>query len=256
MHTQTQHKLIYHALSGDCRSIWAIFAEKKVHLDLVQIEPWNPPAELIALNPAGEIPVLIGRAKPMEGMEGDSGGGDRTESHSETDGEPEGEISAIVGFMPILEYLEEIYPSPRLLPPNPLERAEMRRLCAWFSDKFTREVTEYLTGEKLIKRLSRAGTPQSDRLRAGKANLGQHMRYVNALCESRKWLGGEAMSFADLTAAAHLSVLDYSGDVPWDSFPEAKLWYARIKSRPCFRGILGERLAGIPPVEHYDNLDF
>ena len=231
-----QYKLIYHTLSGICRAIWAAFAEKKLDLELAVIEPWNPPKELLMLNPAGEIPVLIGRVDPK--------------------GAEDSDIAAIIGFMPILEYLEETYPSPKLLPSHPIERAEVRRLCTWFSDKFTREVTDYLTGEKLIKRLSRAGTPQSDRLRAGKGNLAQHMGYVNGLCETRNWLAGEAMSFADLTAAAHLSVLDYSGDVPWDSFPEAKLWYARVKSRPCFRNLLAERLAGIPPVDHYDNLDF
>jgi glutathione S-transferase len=36
----------------------------------------------------------------------------------------------------------------------------------------------------------------------------------------------------------------------------AKTWYARVKSRPSFRPLLAETLAGIPPSETYANLDF
>jgi glutathione S-transferase len=51
-------------------------------------------------------------------------------------------------------------------------------------------------------------------------------------------------------------VLDYLGDVPWEKHPEAKLWYARIKSRPSFRPLLQDRLSGLRPAAHYDDLDF
>ena len=46
------------------------------------------------------------------------------------------------------------------------------------------------------------------------------------------------------------------GDVPWDKHPTAKVWYAKIKSRPSFRPLLADRLPSIRPVSHYDDLDF
>ena len=58
------------------------------------------------------------------------------------------------------------------------------------------------------------------------------------------------------TAAAHLSVLDYQGDVDWSTSPAARDWYARIKSRPCFRPLLSDRVPGFTPPEHYADLDF
>jgi glutathione S-transferase len=64
------------------------------------------------------------------------------------------------------------------------------------------------------------------------------------------------MSYADLAAATHLSAADYLGDVPWNESEIAKNWYARVKSRPSFRQLLTETLAGIPPSETYANLDF
>ena len=64
------------------------------------------------------------------------------------------------------------------------------------------------------------------------------------------------MSLGDMTAAAHLSVIDYIGEAPWDSFKNVRTWYMKIKSRPCFRPLLGDRMPGLPPSAHYHDLDF
>src|SRR5438477_329926 len=67
---------------------------------------------------------------------------------------------------------------------------------------------------------------------------------------------GARLTYADLAAAAHLSAIDYLGDVPWNEDETAKTWYARIKSRPSFRPILAEWLAGVPASPTYVDLDF
>ena len=72
----------------------------------------------------------------------------------------------------------------------------------------------------------------------------------------RTWLAGDHLTYADLAAAAHLSCADYLGDVPWNESETAKDWYARIKSRLAFRALLADRVPGIAPAEHYENLDF
>jgi glutathione S-transferase len=82
------------------------------------------------------------------------------------------------------------------------------------------------------------------------------LAYVGWLVRTRDWLAGRRMSYADLAAAAHLSAADYLGDVPWNEDEAAKAWYARIKSRPSFRPMLAETLAGIPPSQTYADLDF
>ena len=56
--------------------------------------------------------------------------------------------------------------------------------------------------------------------------------------------------------AAHLSVIDYFGDIPWGDFPGVRTWYMKLKSRPCFRPLLADRWPGLAPAPHYDNLDF
>ena len=135
------------------------------------------------------------------------------------------------------------------------ERIETRRLHAWFDGKFASEVTRNLAGEKHMKRLMGRGEPDAGALRAGYTNLKFHMDYIGWLAETRKWLAGSTLSIADFAAAAHLSVLDFIGDVDWSASPPAKEWYARVKSRPCFRAILADRVSGVPPPAHYADLD-
>ena len=156
----------------------------------------------------------------------------------------------------ICEYLDEAYPDTTLLGTTLGERVEVRRVVAWFDGKFDREVTRKLNGEKYFKRLAQIGHPDAAALRAGYADLREHLQYLGWLAETRKWLAGSTLSLADLTAAAHLPVLDYQGDVDWSVSPAARDWYARLKSRPSFRPLLGERVAGFTPPAHYADLDF
>jgi glutathione S-transferase len=136
------------------------------------------------------------------------------------------------------------------------ERVEVRRLVAWFDGIFANDVTRPLYGEKLFKRLSGRGNPDAAALRAGYANLRGHMEYLGWLAETRRCVAGAELTLADFTAAAHVSVLDFIGDIDWAKFPPAKEWYVRIKSRPSFRSLLSDRIAGMTPPGHYAELDF
>ncbi len=219
---------LYHLiLSPFCRKVRVILGEKGVTFELVAEKVWRRRPEFLALNPAAQVPVLV-----------------------LDDGTAIAESSAI------LEYLEETYPQPNLMGGDPRGRAEVRRLVAWFDLKFYREVTRNLTGEKVQKRFLGRGEPSSEAIRAGHANLPVHLEYIAWLTERRNWLAGDLFSAADIAAAAHLSTLDYIGDVPWDKFPPAKDWYARIKSRPSFRALLADHIPGLSPPRHYADLDF
>jgi glutathione S-transferase len=221
-------RVLYHLwLSPFARKIRLALREKDLDFVLKVEKIWERRTEFLALNPAGEVPVLI---------------------------EPEGLVLA--DATAIAEYLEEIYHDKLLLGATPIERAETRRLVSWFDVKMNREVTENLVGEKVFKRLFGYGQPDSGAIRAGKANIGYHLDYIGYLAERRRWLAGDHFSLADITAAAHLSCLDYIGDVPWTDHDPAKEWYARIKSRPSFRPLLADQVPGLHPPAHYADLDF
>lgn len=214
-------------LSPYCRKIRVVLAVKELEFEMRVEKVWERRAEFLAMNPAGSVPVLV-----------------------EDDG------SVIADHHAIVEYLEEVYPVEPLIGTTPAARAEVRRLVGWFDDKFAREVTGNLVDEKIMKRFLGLGQPNSAAIRAGQANIHHHLTYIGWLCERRNWLAGEAFSLADVAAAAHLSTVDYVGDVPWDEHPAAKEWYARVKSRPAFRPLLADRIPGCPPPAHYADLDF
>lgn len=214
-------------LSPYCRKIRVVMAIKGLEFEMRVEKVWERRPEFLAMNPAGSVPVLV-----------------------EEDG------AVLSDHHAIAEYLEEVYPDEPLIGATPAARAEVRRLVGWFDDKFGREVTGNLVDEKIMKRFLGLGQPNSAAIRAGQANIHHHLAYVGWLCERRNWLAGEAFSLADIAAAAHLSTVDYVGDVPWDDHPATKEWYARVKSRPAFRPLLADRIPGCPPPKHYADLDF
>jgi glutathione S-transferase len=95
-----------------------------------------------------------------------------------------------------------------------------------------------------------------DVVRVARANIRHHMRYIGYLMNTRNWLAGDRLTYADFAAAAHISCADYLGDAPWEEDEAAKHWYQRIKSRPAFRQLLAYRAPGLTPGRFYAELDF
>ncbi len=223
----TQTARLYHVpLSPFCRKVRLCLAEKRVEVELTEERYWLQETDFLRRNPAGKVPVL------------------------RMDGKMLAESTAIC------ELLDEIYPDPPLIPGKPMARYETRRLVAWFDDKFHNEVTANLLYERVNKKITGQGFPESSRVKAGSKAIKYHIDYMEYLLERRKWLAGDVMTLADFSAAAHFSALDYISDVDWTRSAAVKDWYAKIKSRPCFRNILADQVPGFPPPAHYADLDF
>ncbi len=220
-------RLLYHLpLSPYARKVRLVLTEKRLPFELRVEKPWDRRPDYLGINPSGTVPALLDNDLAI----------------------PDSSV--------ICEYLDEAYPDTPLLGRTLAERVEVRRLVAWLDGQFAQEVTRHLYGEKIIKRMSGAGQPNASALRVGFLNLKTHLAYIGWLAETRKWLGGSAISLADMAAAAHLSTLDFCGDVDWSVSQPARDWYARMKSRPSFRAILADRVPGVIPPEHYADLDF
>ncbi|HEY1880284.1 MAG TPA: glutathione S-transferase family protein [Caulobacteraceae bacterium] len=213
------------------RQVRLSLGEKRINFVEEIVRYWEQPKQFFELNPSGLTPVLV-----EQGSSGDP--------------------LIIREARAILEHLESETTGYDLLGSTPADRAETRRLMQWFDRKFDNEVNSYLLREKLEKRLLKLGAPDLYSLRTGREALRTHLVYFEKLLQARDWLGGRRLSLADFAAAAHLSVLDYFGDVPWRDFGQMKTWYMKIKSRPAFRPILLDRWPGLPPSTHYDDLDF
>lgn len=223
-------RLLQHRLDPASRLARLMFAEYGVAVDLDDIKPWARDAHLLELNPAGTVPIMIDEGQPNA-----------------------------VGVLAVVHAIEDRYTPAAvagLFPALPKDRAEMWRLCEWVLIKLNDEVTRYVVEEKILKRDRPGATPDPAILRVAKANLTEHLLYFNWLFATRHWIVGEVMTLADFALAAHLSCLDYLGDVAWETAPEVRQWYARIKSRPAFRTLLNDRVGGMPPHAGYADLDF
>lgn len=223
-------RMLQHRLDPASRLARLMCAEYGVPLDLEDIKPWMRDPKLLELNPAATVPILIDDAEPPA-----------------------------IGVLAVIHAIEDRY-SPSaivgLFPAQGRERAEMWRLTEWVLMKLNDEVTRYIIEEKIVKRDQRGATPDPSVLRVAKANFVEHMLYFNWLFATRQWLAGGTMTLADFALAAHLSALDYLGDVDWETSVETRNWYSRIKSRPAFRTLLNDRVGGMPPHTGYADLDF
>ncbi len=218
---------LYHLpLSPFCRKVRLVLAEKKIEVELIEERYWEQDADFLRRNPAGKVPVL-----KLDGL-------------------------TMAESTPICEYIEETRPEPPLMPKGAKARYEVRRLVSWFDDKFHREVTANLLYERVNKKLSGEGYPDSRNIKTGAQRIKFHLDYMGWLLDHRRWLAGDVMTLADFAAAAHVSALDYISDVDWNRNANVKDWYAKIKSRPAFRSILADHVSGFPPPRHYADLDF
>lgn len=228
-------RLFHHPMSAASRYARLIMGEYGQNTEFVEEKSWVRRPEFLRLNPAGTLPVLIDDNR-----------------------------DPVCGGIVAGEYLDEtagaMMREKRLMPENPQDRAEIRRLVEWYLVKLENEAMQYLVHERVIKRTlpsgEGGGPPDAGVIRAGRNNLKYHLKYTSHLAASRNWLGGNRISHADMAAAAAISVLDYLGEVDWAAEPAARDWYARMKSRPSFRPLLADKVMGLPPASHYIDLDF
>lgn len=227
--------LFHHPFCPHSRFVRLSLGEFGEDVKLVEERVWERRESFLALNPAGTTPVLV-----------------------------EDNGLSIPGASVIAEYLDETrgeeLKNLSFLGREPASRVEIRRLLGWFNDKFFTEVSGPLLTERFYKRhlplSAGGGAPDTDAMRAARSNIRYHLAYIGWLVTHRAYLAGEQLSYADLAAAAHLSTVDYLGDVPWNENEAAKTWYARVKSRPSFRPLLAETAAGMAPSATYADLDF
>jgi glutathione S-transferase len=163
------------------------------------------------------------------------------------------------GLWAIIDHLEGTYPERPLTPDDPAARAESLRWLDWAMGPFHEQVTQKIVYEKAGSRFTGSSVrraPDMNVVRQGREALKAALAVIGKTAEQRGNLAERDCTLGDLAVAAHISALDYFGEIPWQEFPQAAEWYVRMKSRPSFRSLLGDRVPGQPPVSNYAELDF
>ena len=210
------------------RKVRLLLGEKGVGYELVRESPWTRRDEFLDMNPSGQTPVMADSAAGI----------------------------ILMDSAAICEYFEETIEKAPMIAGTAVNRAEIRRLVAWFDEKLYGEVVAPLLHERALKRIVHRATPDTKALREAMKMANSHLDYIDYLLDHRRWMAGPVLSLADLAAAAHLSVADYLGGIDWRGHEQTREWYAGLKSRPSFRPLLSERMEIIGPPDHYDKVDF
>jgi glutathione S-transferase len=212
-------RLTHILMSPPCRLVRLILSEKRIGCQL------TAPEDVLA-----HLPILL-----------------------EEDGR------AVTGLWAIIDHVEGLHPDPPLLSEDDAERAEALRLLDWAAYHFHEEVTKRIVFQKASQAHTGSlvkSTPDMQMVRLGRQALHRALASLGQLADGHGFLASRDVSLADLAMAAHLSALDYYGEVPWTEYPPIMEWYTRMKSRPSFRPLLADRVPGQPPVAHYAELDF
>jgi glutathione S-transferase len=168
-----------------CARARIVIAEKGLDFDAVEIDLSDRPAWLYEKNPLGRVPVLEEDAFVL----------------------PESRV--------IMEYLEERYPEPPLLPADPAERA-LARLA--------------------IHRFDELGDPYYAVRRGddgARGQLDRELAKLDATLEATSFLGGRAYGLADIAYVPWILRAQTMLDVDLHPFPALSEWLERLLERPA-----------------------
>jgi len=167
--------------------------------------------------------------------------------------------TSATGLWAIVDHLEGNYPDHPLMPEDPAARGNALRWLDWAFGPFHEQVTRRIVLEKGAQRFTGAvqrAAPDMNVIRQGREAMRLALKTIGEAAETNGNLAVRECTIADLAVAAHLSALDYFGEIPWSEFPAAAEWYVRMKSRPSFRSLLADKVPGQPPTASYAELDF
>jgi glutathione S-transferase len=168
-----------------CARARIALAEKGVEHEVVAVDLTDRPAWIYEKNETGRVPVLEEDAWLL----------------------PESSV--------ILEYLEERYPEPPLLPADPGERGHARVLIFRHDD---------FTGPYYALRRGEDGA--AERFDAQLAKL-------DGVLSRQEWLTGRAYGLSDIAYVPWVLRARDVLDVSLDSFPALRSWLDRLEERPA-----------------------
>jgi glutathione S-transferase/RNA polymerase-associated protein len=128
----------------------------------------------------------------------------------------------------ILEYVEDRWPTPALLPAAPAERARVRMLEE-LCDTYVEPISWAAMEIRVFKRATGALAEQL-LARGAQQAAGVH-RYLERELAERPWFNGAAFGWGDLSVVPYVEGLANTGNPPP---PGARLaaWHERVRARP------------------------
>ncbi len=215
------------------RKIRFVLDEFNLEYKMIDVKLWRIDSEFLKISPSNETPVLVDKKNDF----------------------------VVTDSYVIIDYLD--YTNSGIFTKNDtfgndiFEKTEIQRLQMWFDKKFFSDITKIVMDEVFFKTFENNNeVPNSKKIDIIRYNLDLHIKYMERLLSSRKWLACEKFTVSDISAAAHISILDYLGYINWNRYPKLKDWYIVIKSKKGFENMLNERIGAFTPSINYNKYDF
>ncbi|MET0274322.1 MAG: glutathione S-transferase family protein [Phenylobacterium sp.] len=136
----------------------------------------------------------------------------------------------------ILEYLEDAYPTPALLPASAAERARVRMLEEVMDTHF--EAINWAISE--IRWFRRAEGEKAEALQSTAARqTAGYYAWLERQLEGRDWFNGEAFGWGDLSVVPYLNGSVGHGNPPAEG-SKLSAWLRRVNERPSVAAASGE----------------
>ena len=145
----------------------------------------------------------------------------------------------------ILEYLEESFPHPAMMPASPAARARLRTIEEVCDTHW--EAINWGLGE--IRFFGRGGQSLGPRLKqAAVEQLGDMYAWLESVLGGSPWLSGDDFGWGDLAALPFATMSSMFGvDPPRDSAIAG--WLHRGRARPSVSATVAEALATLPGMD-------
>jgi len=142
----------------------------------------------------------------------------------------------------ILEYLEEAYPEPPLLPKGPLARAKVREITTVI------ELHLELVARRLYPGLFFGGTLSDGTKQSVEKELAKGVRALKALAKFDPFIVGGVLTIADCAAAVHLPLVSLSTKLAYgrdflEEIPQVKPYLRMLGERPAIAKVNADRKA-------------
>jgi glutathione S-transferase len=145
----------------------------------------------------------------------------------------------------ILEYLEECFPEPPMMPVNPVARARMRMIEEVCDTHF--EAINWGLGE--LRFFGRGDEALRQRLHATAVEqVGQMHAWLETLLGGEPWLSGASFGWGDLCALPYVTMSRMFGISP-SAGSSLEAWLERSMQRPSVAQTVEEALAVVPIME-------
>jgi glutathione S-transferase len=202
-------RLYANSLSPFVRKVRITLYEKGADFDAIEIERGTQRAELLRVNPRGEVPALV-----------------------------DGDV-VITGSSTICDYIEERFPAPPLLPSEPAARARCRTL-EHVADTHT-DALQFLTFLLAVRRPElRVEHPEAARALSGAVR--RHYVALEAQLGRCDYFVGE-LSRADVALVPHVTSLGHLGEPVPNECTRLRSWLERMRRRPSVERDAAQALA-------------